>query len=408
MVVNACLIGVSGFGAVHYADVLRECKNGYMNILGVCVINQEEESEKCEALRALGATLHTDYQEMLTTYKGQIQLCMIPTGIPLHRPMTIAALEAGANVFVEKPAAGTIDDVDAMIAAEAQAEGFVAVGYQSMYNAGVHEMKQALLDGVSGEIKEIRCKCLGPRMDSYYARNAWAGRVSLDGTWVLDAPFSNAFSHFITLLLFFAGSKFDKAAQPITMDVELYRGHKIESCDTSSWKIDTDEDVCLRFYTSHCSDHGEPQTFEMIGTEGRCSWAYNYSESQAQFFDKNNVCLKTVTYAFNDRPNIYQRLYQRIADNTAFVCDLGIARLPVLCSNAAFMAAPIETIDDHYIKRVELDSGEVQTIVAGMQEAVAQAFEQGEQLSAVNDTWAREGSLIDLEGLTTFTDLPLD
>ena len=63
--INVCLIGVSGFGAVHYADVIRQASAGRMKVLGVCVINQDEEAEKCQTLRDLGAQIYQDYEVML-------------------------------------------------------------------------------------------------------------------------------------------------------------------------------------------------------------------------------------------------------------------------------------------------------------------------------------------------------
>ena len=401
--IKTCLIGVSGFGDVHYRDVLRRCAAGKMQILGVCVINQDEEQEKCAALKKLGATIHSDYQDMLDTYAGQIQLCMIPTGIPLHKPMTIAALQAGANVFVEKPAAGIIDDVDAMMAAEAAHPGFVAVGYQSMYNSGVHKAKQLLLDGIIGQIHEVRCMCLGPRMDSYYARNNWAGTLQVGDTWVLDSPFSNAFSHFINLSLFFAGTSFSASCTPRTMHAELYRGHDIPSCDTASWLIETEEDIAVRFLTSHCSAKGEAQTFKIIGDKGHMQWSYNYDESQIIFYDQAGEILDQAAYTFSrDRDDIHDALAARIADPSAFVCTLDIARVPVLVSNAAFMAAPIHTIDAEYVERVKTLNGDVQTIVPGMHGCMWQAFELGLQVHEIAPAWSQPEAVLAFQDVEAF------
>ena len=41
---NAAIIGISGFGAVHYNDFLREHAAGRIHIVGATVINQEEEA----------------------------------------------------------------------------------------------------------------------------------------------------------------------------------------------------------------------------------------------------------------------------------------------------------------------------------------------------------------------------
>ena len=51
---------------------------------------------------------------MLSEFGGKLDLCFIPTGIDLHAPMAIEAMRAGANAFIEKPAAAVIEDIAAM------------------------------------------------------------------------------------------------------------------------------------------------------------------------------------------------------------------------------------------------------------------------------------------------------
>src|SRR5690349_7475539 len=103
--VTAALIGVAGFGRMHCADLLRLHERGEVQIAAATVRDESKAPERVEALRAAGATIFGDHREMLDKLRGQIDLCFIPTGIHLHEPMTLDALAAGANVFVEKPAA---------------------------------------------------------------------------------------------------------------------------------------------------------------------------------------------------------------------------------------------------------------------------------------------------------------
>ena len=44
--INVAVIGVSGFGAVHYNDFVREHAAGRVNVVAATVINQSEEAEK--------------------------------------------------------------------------------------------------------------------------------------------------------------------------------------------------------------------------------------------------------------------------------------------------------------------------------------------------------------------------
>jgi hypothetical protein len=50
----------------------------------------------------LGCRIFDDYREMLLQLAGTVEFCMIPTGIPLHHAMAVAALEARMHVLVER------------------------------------------------------------------------------------------------------------------------------------------------------------------------------------------------------------------------------------------------------------------------------------------------------------------
>ena len=199
---SVCIIGVSGFGRVHYEMLLNEHAAGTVEIVGATIINQDEEAEKCAHLRALGCRIFDDYEAMLRALAGKAELCLIPTGTPLHKTMTIAALKAGMHVYVEKPAAGCIQDVRAMQQASCAADKLVAVGYQHMYAPSTLEIKRQILDGLIGKVEAIKCRVLWPRGHDYYQRNNWAGRLRVDDTWVLDSPFNNAVAHELMMMLF--------------------------------------------------------------------------------------------------------------------------------------------------------------------------------------------------------------
>ncbi|MCF7837707.1 MAG: Gfo/Idh/MocA family oxidoreductase, partial [Candidatus Marinimicrobia bacterium] len=73
-----------------------------------------------EAVAALGAarpTLYSNHREMLAKETG-LDLVTIGTGLHLHAPMLLDALAAGCHVLLAKPAAGTIQSIDAMVAAK--------------------------------------------------------------------------------------------------------------------------------------------------------------------------------------------------------------------------------------------------------------------------------------------------
>ena len=62
-----------------------------------------------------GIRAYSDVQEMVD--RENVDLCLVCTSHPAHREPTVAALNAGSHVLVEKPLASTLEDCDAMIEA---------------------------------------------------------------------------------------------------------------------------------------------------------------------------------------------------------------------------------------------------------------------------------------------------
>ena len=265
---NAAIIGVSGFGAVHYQDFVREHAAGRIRPVGATVINQAEEPEKCAWLRSIGCPLFTDYREMLRELAGKIDICFIPTGIALHTPMTVAALEAGANVYVEKPIAPTVADAETMREAARRTGKFVAVGYQTMYQPETRRIKEMLLAGRIGRVKILKSYGLWPRDVVYYHRNNWAGKIGTVENPILDSPYTNALAHYLNLLCFYSGDRFDTTGTPETIRGAMYRANPIESCDTADLEITTREGKTILFYVTHCSVKNDTPYSAIIGEEG--------------------------------------------------------------------------------------------------------------------------------------------
>ncbi|MBE9517136.1 MAG: Gfo/Idh/MocA family oxidoreductase, partial [Bacteroidetes bacterium] len=106
---KTALVGVGKVTDMH-ARALVNLKESLFT--AVCGRNRE----KTENYAArYGIRAYTDVAEMVA--KEQIDVVIICTPHPNHREPTIAALEAGANVLIEKPLASSLEDCDAMIEA---------------------------------------------------------------------------------------------------------------------------------------------------------------------------------------------------------------------------------------------------------------------------------------------------
>ena len=397
--IKTSIIGVTGFGDTHYTDLMREVAAGRVQAAGATIINQEEVPEKCEKLRQLGCPIFTDYREMLAACEAD--LCMIPTGIPLHRVMTVDALEAGLNVFVEKPAAGAVQDVDAMRAAAVRNGRFVAVGYQDMYADHTHIAKRKLLAGTIGRIRSIKVYGLWPRADSYYARNNWAGQLKVNGTWVLDSPMNNALAHEVIMSLFLAGASERGAACPVSVEAELYRAHEIESADTCCLRIQTDTGIPVTVWLTHASEANEGPVLEVQGEKGLLRRARRDAPVISSPETTEVLESKAPT-----RHTMMDAVLDRLQHGKRFVCDLDVARNQTLTINAAHEATRIHTIPDAYVRR-QKEKGSVKTVVEGIDDVTKHAFEKGCLYSECDAPWAKEPGSFTLGDYTSFPQRPI-
>lgn len=271
---RVAVIGISGYGRVHL-QLARACRDrGELTLVAATVINRSEEAANVAELESHGTSIYTDYREMLRRHAGGLDLCLIPTGIHWHAPMTVAALQAGANVLVEKPLAGSTAEVAAIRAAEEASGRFVAVGFQDFYEPGTAWLRAELARGAIGPLRSIRFLGLWPRTRAYFQRNDWAGRLEAEGRPVFDSPLNNAFAHFVMLSLYFAGVAGRPGSEVRLDQVELFRTHDIPSFDTGVARLTTDTGVALWFGASHASRTSLEPEILIAGATGTACWRY--------------------------------------------------------------------------------------------------------------------------------------
>jgi len=393
---NTCIIGISGFGAAHYRTLVGEIKEGRTDLIGATVINQDEEAKKCAYLREIGCTIYDDYTRMLKDLSGKAELCIIPTGIPWHRVMTIDALEAGMHVLVEKPAAGCIQDVRAMQQASQKAGKKVAVGYQHMYAESALETKQAILKGMIGDVRMIKCLGLWPRSHSYFNRNNWVGRLRVGDTWVLDSPVNNALSHYLMMMLFLAGPSEQAAATPIFVESELYRVNDIETFDTACIRIQTDTGIPVLFYVTHACNETENPEIQVYGSTGAIFWKYGNSVVEAASGSRQELSMPGLD---DIRQRIMQAVYAMVKGEESFYCDLELASKPVVVVNAIHEACSIHTLEGDMVQTQE---GDLRTVIPGIEDIIISALKEEKLFHEMNIQWALPAGSLDCQAYDEF------
>lgn len=93
-----------------------------------------------------------------------IQMIAVESGVQRLVPLAQAAVDAGKHIHLDKPAGTSLAEFDALLAAAANANLLVQMGYMFRYNPGFDLIRSAVNDGWLGEIYSIQasmCTDLG-------------------------------------------------------------------------------------------------------------------------------------------------------------------------------------------------------------------------------------------------------
>lgn len=151
---RTALIGSGWWGM----NILREAiAAGRCQVVGLCDVYQRPlvaSQDDVAGLTGDEARIYTDYEEMLR--KERPEIVIVATPDHWHSLPTIAALKAGAHVFLEKPTAHTIEESRAIVNAAEAGDRVVQVGLHR--RIGPHHVSgmDFLRSGKVGKIGMVR------------------------------------------------------------------------------------------------------------------------------------------------------------------------------------------------------------------------------------------------------------
>lgn len=400
--IKAAVVGVTGFGGTHYNDLIREYEAGRVQPVAAVVINPEDAAAKVARLKEIGCDILPDFDSLIAKYAGKLDLCCIPTGIAWHKPMSVAAVEAGFNVFVEKPVAATVSEVREMALAAGKCGKFIAVGFQNMYQSETLRIKEILLSGMIGKPQSFKCYAMWPRHFAYYNRNKWAGRILGDnGEAIMDSPFTNALAHDLNLQLFYAGNKLEEMADVVSVQSVLMRANDIESCDTASIRTVTADGCELLFNITHAANLLS-HPLHIIKCE-RGELHTNRAFSMCKVFDNDGNLIEEVPFDANPRTNIWNAMIDRVNGKNSFICTPEMAGVHTLVSNAAFDSAPVVNFPAELVSTVTFDeTGVERRVVRGIEKILRRTFDENRLFNTGDFSCVRQGKVIDIKNYNGF------
>lgn len=248
------IIGLGGFAGSHHKALLVLEQRGESVL--VCTCDPQPEAfatQRAEwQFEQRQVAVYDNYLKMLDAHQHELDVVVIPTPIQLHFEMHRECVKRGLKVYLEKPPTLDYRELEAMIANEAESQWKTQIGFNFIVQAERQALKQRLVDGEFGPVKEVRLLGMWPRARSYFTRSNWAGRLKMGDQLVLDSVIGNAMSHFVHNCLFWGGTgALFEWAVVATLEAKVYRAHAIEGGDTFFIRATTENGVRFRMALSH-------------------------------------------------------------------------------------------------------------------------------------------------------------
>jgi predicted dehydrogenase len=262
---------------------------------------------------------YLDYKDMLS--KEDFDGVMVVTPHHLLKDAVIAAIEAGNNVFVEKPMATTMAEGIEIREAAKKAGVEVMVGFCVRYADGRMLMKSLLDKGVVGEVVHVNAAKAGPP----HALNTWQADPRRGGGQLFWLG-----SHITDQVLWMVGSEVERVYG------EIFWHPKTGADQNSAYTMRFKNGVIANVI---CSQNvgGGADFLEVMGSAGRirADWPSNvvevYSETMRDFNDPVTIRPKRLTN-FEMYQAELTRWAESLAQKTAppMTVDDGINMLQVL------------------------------------------------------------------------------
>jgi len=256
---RAVAIGHTGEGG--YGHGIHVPYKGLDNVEFTAVADPDE-AGRAKAQSETGAARgYADWSEMLRSEEPDI-VSVCPRWTKARADMLLAALDAGAHVYCEKPLVSSLEEGDRVVARAREVGRKIAVAHQAVYLPRVQYVKELLQQGRIGEIQAI------------HAHGKQDSRGGGEDMLVLG-------THLFNMMRFFAGNVSWISAH-VTMD-----GRELEPADVreATEPVGLVAGDCVNGYFAfesgiagffdsrkdQASAAGTPFGMEIIGSDGRIS-----------------------------------------------------------------------------------------------------------------------------------------
>jgi len=139
-------------------DVDKRCRNVNNTEYGwepAREIVEKHYAEKAPSGTYTGCAVYTDYRELLEKEKD-LDAVMVATPDHAHAVVSIAAMKQGKHVYCQKPLTHSVDEARRMAETARQMKVATQCGTGNYTSEEVYRMREWILDGAIGPVREVR------------------------------------------------------------------------------------------------------------------------------------------------------------------------------------------------------------------------------------------------------------
>ncbi len=142
-------IGVGGKG---FSDLTGFAESSSAKIIGLCDVDDRRAAEAVKLFK--DAKYYHDYRIMLEEMRDDIDAVSVSTPDHMHAIQTLAAMELGKHVYVQKPLTHDIYEARQLTEAAHKYKVVTQMGNQGASGDGVRKMQEWYQAGLIGEVEE--------------------------------------------------------------------------------------------------------------------------------------------------------------------------------------------------------------------------------------------------------------
>ncbi len=154
--IRVAVIGLNQKGAVHLRQLVELPG---VRIVALCDVDPKILAREVEALKAKNVSVFATTDARALMGRADLDAVVIASSDQWHALHTIWALQAGKDVYIEKPVCRTIWEGQRMLEAAAKSSRIVQTGTQSRSDPGIAEGVAAVQSGRLGKIQWIHALC---------------------------------------------------------------------------------------------------------------------------------------------------------------------------------------------------------------------------------------------------------